>query len=533
MSHIGASVEYIEAALKAFHLNKRDLMEALLISEEVLALLSVHAPAGEKVTVAVFRRRGIPCVRLSAPGKEIDMSDPMVDLAAEQLGEETEEVIRGIMVSSFTDSIKYRYTRTGNTVTIITGIPERVLAVNTGIALIGAAILGGLLRLLMPGEWLQLLLNNFFKPVEQLFVSCLMLIAAPAIFFSVITSMIRFKGLSGIGSGGKIVVGTYLGTSVIAVLVGLSVFRLIDPGRLGMLSMTGNGVVSESFSLLRIIEGLIPGNIIAPFFNVNSLQVMVMGVVIGLAINLCGNRVVYVKKFFEEMDTVCSSISSMIMSLVPFVVFCTSMSVILGARTEVFAAALELVLVLLVSVLLVALTQILLLVVTTRLNPVTFLRKYFPVMKKTFLKGSGVAAIPVTIRACRRQFGISRRISSVTIPLGATINMDGNCVSLIVITLFLCKLYGVYMTGGELALLIVLVVMLSMGAPIAPGTIILCVVTLLNQMEITLDAISLIIGINFVLEMLLGVVNSLGDVVVALIVAKHEGELDEAVFKKI
>lgn len=533
MSHIGASVEYIESALKAFHLNKRDLMEALLISEEVLALLSVHAPAGEKVTVAVFRRRGIPCVRLSAPGKEIDMSDPMVDLAAEQLGEETEEVIRGIMVSSFTDSIKYRYTRAGNTVTIITGIPERVLAVNTGIALIGAAILGGLLRLLLPGEWLQLLLSNFFKPIEQLFISCLMFIAAPAIFFSVITSMIRFKGLSGIGSGGKILVGTYLGTSVAAVFIGIAIFGLIDPGQLGMLSMVGTGAVHENFSLLGILEDLIPDNIIDPFLNLNSLQLMAMSIFIGAAINLSGSRAKHVKKLFEEMDTVCSNISTMFMVLVPFVVFCSSMSIILSARTDIFMAALELVAVLVVSVLLVALLQILLLVVTTRLNPIIFLRKYMPIMKKTFLKGSGVAAIPITIRACRRQFGISRRISSVTIPLGATINMDGNCVSLIVITLFLCKLYGVHMTGGELALLVVLVVILSMGAPIAPGTIILCVVTLMNQMEITLDTISLIIGINFVLEMLLGVVNSLGDVVVALIVAKHEKELDETVYNKI
>ena len=319
---------------------------------------------------------------------------------------------------------------------------------------------------------------------------------------------------------------------VLAVGIGMVVFRLFDPGHLGMLAVQGEGVISEKFSVLGILNELIPNNLIVPFLNVNSLQLMVMAIVIGVAINLGGTRTTHVKNLFEELDVVCSNLSVMIMSAVPFAVFCSAVSIIVSARVDVVIAALELVLVLVVGVAFTAILQLLLLVVTTGLNPLTLLRKYIPAMKKTFLKGSGVAAIPITMRACQRQFGVSRKVSSVMIPLGATINMDGNCVSLTVITLFLSKLYGVTISGGEMLILLFLAVVLSVGAPIAPGTIILCVVTLLTQMGIALDAVSLIIGINFVLEMLLGVVNSLGDVVVALIVAKHEGELDEEVYNK-
>ena len=526
------SVQFIETALGSYRLNRRDLMETLMLSEEFLALLRTHAPAGSKVTVSVFRRQGIPVVKLFAPGAEISWEDTGIDLATEQMGEETEEVIRGIMISSYADSIKYRHNRMGNSVTIITGIPERALAIRTVMALVFAAVVGTLVRLLMPEEWHTLLLTNLFQPIETLFVSGLLFVAAPAVFVSVTCSMIRFKSLAGLGNGGKTVLSAYLGTSVFAVGIGMVVFRLFDPGHLGILATQGEGVISEKFSVLGILNELIPNNLIVPFLNVNSLQLMVMAIVIGVAINLGGTRTTHVKNLFEELDVVCSNLSVMIMSAVPFAVFCSAVSVIVSARVDVVIAALELVLVLVVGVACTAILQLLLLVVTTGLNPLTLLRKYIPAMKKTFLKGSGVAAIPITMRACQRQFGVSRKVSSVTIPLGATINMDGNCVSLTVITLFLSKLYGVTISGGEMLILLFLAVVLSVGAPIAPGTIILCVVTLLTQMGIALDAVSLIIGINFVLEMLLGVVNSLGDVVVALIVAKHEGELDEEVYNK-
>jgi Na+/H+-dicarboxylate symporter len=185
---------------------------------------------------------------------------------------------------------------------------------------------------------------------------------------------------------------------------------------------------------------------------------MVMAIVIGVAINLGGTRTTHVKNLFEELDVVCSNLSVMIMSAVPFAVFCSAVSIIVSARVDVVIAALELVLVLVVGVACTAILQLLLLVVTTGLNPLTLLRKYIPAMKKTFLKGSGVAAIPITMRACQRQFGVSRKVSSVTIPLGATINMDGNCVSLTVITLFLSKLYGVTISGGEMLILLFLAV---------------------------------------------------------------------------
>ena len=153
-------------------------------------------------------------------------------------------------------------------------------------------------------------------------------------------------------------------------------------------------------------------------------------------------------------------------------------------------------------------------------------------MKNTFLKGSGVAALPMTLRICKRRFGIPQHISSFSIPLGATMNMVGNCICLIISSLFFTRVCGVTLDMEGLLILFVLVLILSLGAPIAPGTLILCLVTLLAQLGIDASIISLVIGINFILEMLIGMVNTAGDVIVALIVSKHDKTLNLETYNK-
>ena len=103
---------------------------------------------------------------------------------------------------------------------------------------------------------------------------------------------------------------------------------------------------------------------------------------------------------------------------------------------------------------------------------------------------------------------------------------------LTIISLFFARICGVTFGMNEIVILLLLVLILSLGAPIAPGTLILCLVTLLTQMGIDINVISLVIGFNFILEMLLGMINSVGDVVVALLVARKEGTLDLELYRK-
>lgn len=526
------SLLFIEETLKKFRVKQRDLLEALLISEETMMLLCEHAPENANIEITLTRQLGVPRIKLTAPGTPMALDEHLGTVSIDQLGEETENAIRSVMLRSYSDSIKYRHSHAKNTLTIVTGIPERILATRTIAAIVFAAITAVLLRQIVPEAAVQWIIANLLGPAESLFISALMCITAPAVFVSITCSMFRFEGFSELGESGKTVVATYLMTSVAAVLIGMFVFELFSPGEVGILAFQPGNDGAEGFSLLAILATLIPPNIVEPFISVNSLQLMVVAITIGAALTMSGKRTRHLKVLLEEMDVLCGKVSSLVMRTVPIVVYCSIANTLMGSDLRVLTSAGELIAVLIAGMAALLVLYCLILIFVVRLNPLPFLRKYVPAMKSVFLKGSSVAAIPMNMRISRRQLGVPKSICSFSIPLGSTINMDGNCVCLTIISLFFARICGVTFGTNELIVLLMLVVILSLGAPIAPGTLILCLVTLLTQMGIDISVISLVIGINFILEMLLAMVNSVGDVVVALLVARKEGTLDLDTYKR-
>ena len=529
---VSKSLLFIEETLKSFRMKKRDLLEALLISEETLLLLSEHAPENAGIKVTIILRMGVPRIRLAVPGSPVMLDEHLGTVSIDQLGTETEYAIRSVMLRSYADSIRYRHRHSENILTIVPGIPERILATRTVAAIILSFLTALLLRQIAPDTVVQWISTNLLSPVESLFISALMCITAPAVFVSITCAMFRFEGFSELELSGKTVVITYLLTSVTAAIIGVAIFQLFLPGEIGVLTLQAGSGPAEVFSLMSILRSLIPPNVVEPFMSVNSLQLMVVAMTIGTALTMSGKRVRHLKVLLEEMDVLCGKVSSMVMYVIPVVVYCSTANALLNSRAEVLSAIVELIPTLIAGGAALFVLYCLILVFAARLNPLPFLKKYVPAMKSVFLKGSSIAAIPMNMRISRRQLGVPKSICAFSIPLGATINMDGNCICLTIISLFFARICDVAFGTNEIVLLLLLVLILSLGAPIAPGSLILCLVTLLTQMGIDISVISLVIGISFILEMLLGMVNSVGNVVVALLVARKEGSLDLDTYRK-
>ena len=181
---VSKSLIFIEEALQKLRVKSRDLLEAVLISEETLLMLSEFASENANIKVSVMRQMGVPRIRLEVPGLPMTQDEHLGTTSIDQLGAETENAIRSIMLRSYSDSIKYRYSRSVNIVTIITGIPERILATQTVLAIIFALITGLLLRWVLPDASMQWLSANLLSPLENLFISALMCLTAPAVFFA-------------------------------------------------------------------------------------------------------------------------------------------------------------------------------------------------------------------------------------------------------------------------------------------------------------------------------------------------------------
>ncbi|MDO4815901.1 MAG: dicarboxylate/amino acid:cation symporter [Bacillota bacterium] len=533
ISGISEGLDFIEASLKQLKFNTKAVHEAMLLSEESMVHLMQNAPAESTVHIHIKKRNGLASISLSAPGPGLEADKVEFDLGIENdvLDRSVESAIRGILMKAYQDKIHYARKGRYNFMNITVGSPEKVLAVHTLWALMIATVLGLILRFAAPTGFLNILDTYVLVPIETLFIKFLMLVTAPAVFFSIISAVARYTSFSGPGRvGAKVFIG-YALTSVAAVLIGTGLFSHLTPGVPGDLAeyVLQKGI-SANTDLFKTVLEIIPTNIIEPFLSTNTLQLIFVAIVCGIALGRMGDYSTALRNFSEAMDTLFTKIIEIIAKCVPLASFAATLSCLLNVKLRVLLSLLGMVGVLFAALLCISLVYVLIVLIFGRVNPFLFIRKCWPVIREAFITGSSVSAIPKTVRTCKNSLGISTRISSFSIPFGAIVNVDGNCIYLAIAGLFLARACGVDIFGTELISIMITVFILSIGAPMAPGSVNICLTVLLTQMGVSMGAISLIIGINALAEMLLAASNVVGDVAVSLAVAKSEGLLNTEVF---
>ena len=173
-----------------------------------------------------------------------------------------------------------------------------------------------------------------------------------------------------------------------------------------------------------------------------------------------------------------------------------------------------------------------LLFVFTRLNPIKFVKKFLPVMGFAFSTATSNATIPMSIDTLNKKMGVSKQISSFTIPLGATINMDGTSIMQGVAVIFIAEAYGIHLTPANLATVVVTATLASIGTAGIPSVGLVTLAMVLNSVGLPTEGIALIMGIDRILDMLRTAVNITGDAVCTAIVSHQEKALNREVFNR-
>lgn len=535
LSGIAEGLDFIEETLKAYKVKPKFIKESMLLSEESMVRLIDNAPVDGTIHIHVKKKGGLANVILSAPG--IDMTgQSLADLGVnpDDVGRGNESAIRGILLKAYED--KMRYARKGkyNFINITVGMPEKVFAVKTLIALGVAFVTGAILQFALSDAAKTALDSYFFSPIGQIFINLLMLVAAPTVFFSIMVSVANYSSFS---DPGAVSVKTFVGyalTSIAAVLVGILVFNTFKPGLEGQLlpiiTDSGQNLSAQGTDFIQTIVNIVPSNIIDPFRNVDTLQLIFLALICGVALGRIGDYSKTLRNMVEALNTLFTKIVSLLMNVIPFIAFVATVSLMLSVGREIAVSVAELLGVVIVGTAVMMLIYCILVRVIGRVSPFIFLKKYFPLMKETFILGSGLSALPKTMRCCKNSLGISPKVYSFSIPFGASFNMDGNCVYLTVAGLFIARICGIEFSSSQILPLVFTVLILSIGAPITPGTTIICLTIILNQMGVSLAAVSVLFGINAVVEMFLGMSNTTGDVAVSLAIARTENLLNTETF---
>ena len=403
------------------------------------------------------------------------------------------------------------------------------------IALLAGIVFGLLINFFLPTGVLKdtILIDGILYLVGNGFIRLMQMLVIPLVICSLICGTMSIGDTKTLGRVGVKTLIFYTATTALAISLALVLGMIIRPGIGLNMSVveTPNVDVSQNISFIDTLLNIIPKNIIASMAEGDMLPIIVFSVFVGIMLAKLGEKTATVSKFFAEFNDIMMEMTITIMKAAPIGVFCMIARTIATIGFDAFVPMLKymgcVIFALAVQCFVV---YLLLLFGFTGLSPFTFIKKYFPVMEFAFSTSSSNATIPLSIETLKDRLGVSSKISSFTVPLGATINMDGTAIMQGVAVVFIADAYGIEITMGMLATIIATATLASIGTAGVPGVGLITLAMVLTSVGLPTEGVALIMGIDRIIDMLRTAVNVTGDAVCTTIVAKQAGMVDKEVY---
>lgn len=405
------------------------------------------------------------------------------------------------------------------------------------IALLAGAVFGIVLCYMVPSGHVKddIIVEGILYVIGQGFIRLMKMLVVPLVFCSLVCGSMAIGDTKKLGTVGVRTLIFYLFTTALAITVALSVGNIINPGiGLDMSAIKSNAAEVEEMaatSLSDTILNIIPDNPLNSLASGNMLQIIVFALIVGIILAKLGERTETVGNFFSQFNDIMMEMTMMVMSLAPVGVFCLIARTFANIGFSAFVPlAKYMVGVLLALAIQCFIVYLGLLKVFTGLNPFKFIKNFFPVMAFAFSTATSNATIPLSIDTLAKKMGVSKKISSFTIPLGATINMDGTAIMQGVAVVFAAQAFGIQLDMMDYLTVIGTATLASIGTAGVPSVGLVTLTMVFNSVGLPVEAIGLIMGIDRILDMTRTAVNITGDAVCTTIVAHQNKVLDRDVF---
>ena len=407
------------------------------------------------------------------------------------------------------------------------------------IALIVGAVTGMVLHYLVPDGNIKndVIVEGVLYVLGQGFIRLMKMLVVPLVFCSLVCGSMAIGDTKKLGNVGGKTLAFYLVTTAVAVAVALGIGTLLRPGiglDMSKIQVNASDIETmESASLAQTILNIIPDNPFKALANGEMLQVIVFALVVGVILAKLGERAEVVANFISQFNDIMMEMTMMVMSLAPIGVFSLIARTFANIGFSAFIPLAKYMIAVLIALAIqcFGVYQILL-KVFTGLNPIRFIKKFFPVMAFAFSTATSNATIPLSIDTLNKKMGVSKKISSFTIPLGATINMDGTSIMQGVAVMFAAQAFGIHLTPMDYVTVIGTATLASIGTAGIPSVGLVTLTMVFNSVGLPVDAIGIIMGIDRILDMARTAVNITGDAVCTTIVACQNGAVDKEVFNK-
>ena len=365
-------------------------------------------------------------------------------------------------------------------------------------------------------------LNNYIKPFGTIFLNLLKFIVCPIVLFSILAGMISMKDIKKVGSIGAKTIIYYLGTTAVAILIGLIMGQLCK-GLFPALATSGlEYEAKEATPFMQVLVDIFPSNFLAPLVNANMLQIIVIALLVGFGIILVGEKADGVRKGIEQLNEVFMKVMELILKLSPIGVFCL-LAPVVAANGAMIVGSLAMVL--LVAYISYILHAVIVYSTTVKtlggMSPLKFFKGMSPAMIFAFSSASSVGTLPLTLE-CSEKLGADKEVASFVLPLGATINMDGTAIYQGVCAIFIASCFGIDLTLSQMATIVITATLASIGTAGVPGAGMVMLAMVLQSVGLPVEGIALVAGVDRIFDMGRTVLNITGDASCAVIVSSLE-----------
>ena len=403
------------------------------------------------------------------------------------------------------------------------------------IAMILGFLVGMILNLWVPESFFKntILIDNIFYFGSTAFINLMKMLVVPLVFCSIVVGTASIINTKKIGNITIEIIILYLGTTLIAVCIAILLASLIQPGNgLNMIGSVYTSNVTSNVTLTDNLLNMIPSNPIGSLANGEMIPTIIFALIIGGILSVLKEETRLVKDFFTQFNKIMIKMTIWVMKLAPIGIFCLMASTFATLGLDALMPLFKFITCVILAIIIQSvIIYPLLLLLFTRLSPINVIKKFSSVLMFAFSSTSSNATIPLTLETLS-QLGVSEEVSSFSIPVGATINMDGNAIMQGCAVMFATQAYGMDLGLSALITIIFTAVIASISAAGIPSAAIISMNMLFMSVGLPLDIITFIMGIDHFLDMFRTAINVLGDAICTVIVAFKNNALNSDVFNR-
>ena len=383
-------------------------------------------------------------------------------------------------------------------------------------------IVGIILNLYIPDSYIKntILIDNIFYFGGTAFMNLMKMLVVPLVFCSIVVGTTALSNNKKIGKISVEVIILYLFTTLIAVCIAIAIGAIIKPGiGLNIATSVYSTNMTSNVTLTDNLLNMIPSNPVSSLANGEIIPTIIFALIVGIVMSMLQDEVKAVKDFFVDANKIMIRMTYLVMKLAPIGVFCLMATTFANLGITAIIPLSKFVICVIIAIFIqLIIIYPLLLILSTKLSPIKFFKKFSPVMLFAFSSTSSNATIPLTLEKLS-DLGVSEEFSSFSIPLGATINMDGNAIMQGCAIMFATQAYGLDLGLSALITVIFMAVIASISAAGIPSAAIISMNMLFMSVGLPLDIITIIMGIDHFCDMFRTTINVTGDAICTMIVS--------------